>query len=73
MFHLLSVGEFKYITDFEWLKPIKLYRLILQLTKGQGHLLNLIRHPKCLDRNGRGICGLKLILSRFWHENCADY
>ena len=28
MFHLLSVGEFEYITDFEWLKPRKFDRLV---------------------------------------------
>ena len=73
MLHLHSVGEFEYITDFEWLKPVKFYRLIIQLAKGQGHLLNLTRHLECLDRDGRGICGLTPILSRFWYENCADY
>ena len=25
-----------------------------------------------LDFEGTGICGFKLILSSFWHENCAD-
>ena len=37
-------------------------KLMIQLDKGHGHLLNLTWHPKCLDRDGRGICGLKLIL-----------
>ena len=62
MLHSLSVDQFGYISDFEWLKPIKFYRLMIQLAKGQGHLLNLTWHPKCLDRDGRGICGLTLIL-----------
>ena len=65
MLHWLSVGEFEYITDFECLKSIKFYQLVIQLAKGQGHLLNFTRHLKYLDREGRGICGFKLILSRF--------
>ena len=67
MFHWLSVGEFEDITHFEWLKPIKFNRLVIQVAKGQGYLLNLARHLKYLDREGGGICGFKFILSSFWH------
>ena len=35
MLHWLSDGEFEYIIDCEWLKPIKIYRLVIQLAKGQ--------------------------------------
>ena len=28
MLHLLSGGEFEYINDFEWLKPIEFDRLV---------------------------------------------
>ena len=65
MLYWLSAGEFKYITDFEWLTALKLYPLVIQLAEGQGHFLNRTRHLKYLDREERGICGLKFILSCF--------
>ena len=69
MFYWLSVGEVEYITDFEWLNT----SLIIQVAKCQVHLLNLTRHLQYLDHEGRSICGLKLILSNVWHEQCEDY
>ena len=39
------------------------------LAEGKGHLLNLKRHRKHLDREGSGICGFKLILSSCLDEN----
>ena len=72
MRHCLSVDEFEYISDFEWLKPIKFYCLVMQLAKGQGHLLKRTWHLKYLDHEGRSICGFKLILSSFATKNCAD-
>ena len=45
------------------------YQLIMPLAEAKGHLLNLKRHRKHLDREGSGICGFKLILSSCLDEN----